>query len=265
MGVPAIIGSWFWRTAAFLAALAVPVFLVTANLRLVTQSPWLYEYGFRTYDAPSRTGLPMEQLLSAADQTRRYFLSDEKSLSVTVDRDGRSVSLYNEREVSHMADVKGLFRMAQRVEELASGFLLAFIGLGLWLLKRRFIPHLLEAAFLGGILTVALVLAAGAGALLDFNALFLQFHLVSFANDLWQLDPARDRLIQMYPAEFFRDATMAIGGLTLLEGNLLWAVAAGLRARTKAPAPAYTSASPLPEEAPPSAEGSGGAPPSPPV
>lgn len=248
---------YFWRTAAFLAALAVPVFLVTANLRLVTQSQWLYEYGFRTYDAPSRTGLTMEQLLSAAEQTRLYFLSDEEPLSVTVDRDGRSLSLYNDREVSHMADVKGLFRMARWVEELTSGFLLAFIGLGLWLLKRRFFPYLLEAAFLGGIVTVALVLAAGAGALLDFNALFLQFHLISFANDLWQLDPARDRLIQMYPAAFFRDATMAIGGLTLLEGNLLWAVAAALRARATAPARAYTSALPPQEaEGPPSVEGS---------
>jgi integral membrane protein (TIGR01906 family) len=109
---------------------------------------------------------------------------------------------------------------------------LGFVGIGLWLLKRRFFPYLWQAAFLGGILTVGLVLAAGAGALADFNALFLQFHLVSFTNDLWQLDPARDRLIQMYPAQFFRDATMAIGGLTLVEGNLLWAVAAALRSRT---------------------------------
>lgn len=259
---------YFWRTAAFLAALAAPVFLLTANLRLVAQSPWLYEYGFRTYDAPARTGLTTEQLLSAADQTRRYFLSDEEPLRVTIDRDGQPVSLYNEREVSHMADVKALFRLAQRIEELSSGYLLAFLGLGLWLLKRRFLPYLLEAPFLGGILTVALLLAAGAGALLDFNALFLQFHLISFANDLWQLDPARDRLIQMYPGAFFRDATMAVGGLTLLEGNLLWALAAAFRVRSTARVPAYTSASAHQVEVGPeslSAEGPREAPPLPPA
>jgi hypothetical protein len=102
---------YFWRTAAFLAALAVPVFLLTANLRLVTQSPLLYEYGFRTYDAPSRTGLTLEQLLAAAEQTRHYFLSDEEPLAVVVQRDSGPVELYNEREVSHMADVKALFQL----------------------------------------------------------------------------------------------------------------------------------------------------------
>ncbi len=50
----------------------------------------------------------------------------------------------------------------------------------------------------------------------------MQFHLLSFTNDLWQLDPRRDYLIMMYPQGFFRDATIAIGGLTLALAMLCW-------------------------------------------
>ncbi len=229
------------KTASILAIAVLPVFLVTTGLRLVTNSPWLYQHGFSAYEAPSRTGLSMEQLLSAAEQTRRYFNSEEEPLRVTIERGGEAVQLYNEREVAHMADVKGLFRLARRVEELSSGYLLGFMGLGLWLLKRRFLMMLLDTLVQGGLVTVGLVLLVGAGALLDFDRLFLQFHLVTFTNDLWQLNPHTDRLIQMYPAEFFRDATLAIGALTLLAGGVLAGLAGAARPPAsipKAPDPA---------------------------
>jgi integral membrane protein (TIGR01906 family) len=70
---------------------------------------------------------------------------------------------------------------------------------------------------LGGGLTVALFVALGALALVDFSELFLQFHFVSFANDLWQLDPERDYLIRLFPQEFFQDAALRIAALTMLQ------------------------------------------------
>ena len=39
---------------------------------------------------------------------------------------------------------------------------------------------------------------------------FRYFHLISFTNDLWILDPRRDYLIMMFPQGFFFDSTMFI-------------------------------------------------------
>jgi integral membrane protein (TIGR01906 family) len=50
------------------------------------------------------------------------------------------------------------------------------------------------------------VLALGLGALFNFEWLFLQFHLLSFANDFWLLDPTRDYLIMLFPGGFWYDA-----------------------------------------------------------
>lgn len=211
-----------WRLAGVFATLCLPAFLITANLRLVVNSPALYEYGFKRYNVPAITGLPMDQLLSVARQTREYFNSPgEEPLQAIVERNGYTAQLYNEREVQHMADVKQLFLRARRIEEWTGGIILGFAGLGLWLLKRRFPPLLFESTFQGSVITIVLLLLAGVGVLIDFEALFLQFHFMSFSNDLWQLNPNRDYLIMMYPEGFFEDATLAIAGLTLAEAALI--------------------------------------------
>jgi uncharacterized membrane protein len=38
-----------------------------------------------------------------------------------------------------------------------------------------------------------------------------------FTNDFWQLDPDTDRLIQMFPEEFWAEATFIVGALTVGE------------------------------------------------
>ena len=58
-------------------------------------------------------------------------------------------------------------------------------------------------------------------AIIGFDRLFLFFHLVSFSNELWILDPRHDYLIAMFPQGFFFDCTVAIAFLTLLEGGIL--------------------------------------------
>jgi integral membrane protein (TIGR01906 family) len=65
------------------------------------------------------------------------------------------------------------------------------------------------------------MLALGLGILFDFDQLFLKFHLLSFANELWQLNPASDYLIMLVPQGFQYDVaslwTMgtAVGALIL--------------------------------------------------
>ncbi|MGB4393229.1 MAG: DUF1461 domain-containing protein, partial [Bacillota bacterium] len=45
----------------------------------------------------------------------------------------------------------------------------------------------------------------------DFTRWWTAFHLVTFDNDLWRLDPATDWLIRIFPEEFFFAAVKRIG------------------------------------------------------
>ena len=215
--------------ATVLFVLAVPAFLIASNVRWVINAPFLYSYGFDKRDIPARTGIERGELLSAARQIRAYFNNDEELLDLRVVRDGVLRSLYNEREVTHMKDVKGLVQGVWRIQEATGAYLLVFAVVGFAILGKGFGRRLVRYLTLGGVLTLALVVVVGLAALVGFDRLFLAFHLVSFTNDLWQLDPRRDFLIMMFPEGFFFDATMWIAGSTVVEALLLVAVPLVLR------------------------------------
>ena len=209
---------------------AVPVFLIASNVRWVINAPFLYSYGFHKYDIPAVTGIERGELLSAGQQIRDYFNNEEEFLVVSVLWRGvRVPSLFNAREVLHMRDVKGLVRGVYRVQEVTAGYIAAFAAAGVLVWRRRFLSYLARYASFGGVATLGLVALVGLASLVGFDRLFLAFHLVSFSNDLWQLDPRKDYLIAMFPQGFFFDATLWIAGSTVVEAALLAVLPPALR------------------------------------
>ncbi|OGO31369.1 MAG: hypothetical protein A2Z29_10265 [Chloroflexi bacterium RBG_16_56_11] len=192
-------------TAQWLFILCLPVLLLTASVSLAKNSLWLYHYGFEKYGVSQTTGLTIAELDKAAKGLIDYFNSGEESVDVIVIKDGSPFTLFNEREVAHLRDVKSLFRLVNGVMLGTLVYAAVFAGLSLfWWRDRR----LGRGLFVGGILTLALVAALGIAMALDFDRFFLQFHLLSFANDFWMLDPATDYLIMLFPQGFWFDAAL---------------------------------------------------------
>ena len=81
------------------------------------------------------------------------------------------------------------------------------------------------------------MLALGLGALFNFDQLFLQFHLLSFTNEFWQLDPAKDYLIMLFPGGFWYDAALfcalATVGLAIILGGMAGGYLVFTRRRTE--------------------------------
>ncbi len=210
--------------------------LVTTNVRWAANEVRLYHYSFDKYDAEAATGISRSQLDRAADRLVRYFNNDDETVRIFVQEDGRRVPLFNERETSHLTDVKNLFRTVFRVQEASLAFALVFVvAVFIWAGEaplRLLARILLQASvFTLGLLALFAVLA-----LVGFDELFLRFHLVAFTNDLWKLNPDTDHLIQMFPRDFWFDATMLVAGLTAMEAALLAGVAAiylGVRLRLR--------------------------------
>ncbi len=207
----AIAGKW-------LLIICLPVLLVTASVTWAANSLWLYKYSFDEYGVSQTTELAQSELDKAAVGLIDYFNSDDEFISITVIKDGEPFELFNEREVAHLRDVKRLFQMVYRVCLGALAYALVYAGISLfWWRDRRRLAWGLAG---GSCLTLVLMLALGLGALLSFDWLFWQFHLISFANDLWLLDPTRDYLIMLFPRGFWYDA-MLLCALTTVVGALV--------------------------------------------
>lgn len=201
---------------AALVVVALPLFLIAVSARWVINAPILYSFGFDRHQVAAYTGIERDQLLSAGRQIRDYFNGNEEYLDVRIRVRGVRWSIYNEREVLHMKDVRVLVRGVYRVSEAAGAFMLVYALASLALAGRQGLPRLLRLLRLGGVLTLAIVVGLGLASLIGFERLFLAFHFVSFSNDLWQLDPRTDYLVKMFPEGFFLDATLWIAGSAIL-------------------------------------------------
>ena len=216
---------------AAIFALLLPVFLILFNVSYVTNSEWLYDYGWWRNDIANRTGLSVEELNNGADQIKEYFGNDAEFLDLRVNFGGSEVSLYKEREILHMVDVKALMQGVFSTTRWSGIALLVLLVAGAFTLKRDAAPLLLRSLRWSAIGTGVFLVVFGATAAINFGWLFTQFHFLSFANDLWLLDPYRDFLIIMFPQRFFFEAAMFIGVLTVIDFALLFGAARFARKR----------------------------------
>ena len=207
--------------------IAVPLLLIAASVAWAVNDAGLYRRGFEKYDISLYSGITDEDLIRVGADLRQYFNSSEEPLHVVVPIHGMERQLFNQREIHHMRDVKGLVRVVYLVAILAGLYLLAIVVSGYCLQRSGFTPHLARLFLRGGILTLVLVAAVGLFALVGFDSLFLLFHQVSFANDLWQLDPRSDYLLIMFPLGFWFDATMRVALTTIAAAAVLAGLGGG--------------------------------------
>lgn len=210
-------------TAKWLFIMCLPFLLLTASIGWAVNSLWLYQYGFNKYSVSQTTGLPEAELEKAARGLINYFNSDEEYISLAVVKDDQSFELFNQREVIHLKDVKGLIWLGYWVLLGTVIYTLTYAAVSLFWRRKRYWRRLAWGVVGGGSVTFALMLALGLGTLLGFDQLFLQFHLISFANPFWQLDPSKDYLIMLFPQGFWYDATLfcalaTIAGAVVLSG-----------------------------------------------
>lgn len=214
-----------------LAVVVLPLLLVPLNLRWVVHNLSFYQAEFERYRIELITGFSEGELLGASQALSDYFDGDTEPFSFRLNN-GQEV--YNEREVAHLRDVKGLLRLANWIGIAAAMVLLVSITLQIGLAGPPRFAIVGRSLALGALATLGLLGTLALLSLANFSGAFLQFHYLVFSNDLWQLDPRTDNLIRMFPEGFFLDATLLVALATAVEALLLLGLVLFLRVRSAA-------------------------------
>jgi integral membrane protein (TIGR01906 family) len=214
---------------SYLTSLLIPIALIGTALRILL-SPLFYNIEYRMpYFPVDEYGMTQQERLEWAPFAVEYLVNgaDISYLGDLKFADG--TPLYNERELSHMEDVKGVVLNALGAWTI-SLILLAVLA---FLANRgNWMPDFMNGLRRGGMwmigLAVALGLVAGVGIVLNPNVFwqfFTLFHQIFFSGDSW-LFYYSDTLIRLFPIRFWQDAFLAAAILAL--GGGAW-LAFGLR------------------------------------
>lgn len=205
------------RALTWAIALIVPFFLIMTSIRLLF-TPLFMQIEYRMPGFPADPyGFSLEDRLHWSRISLEYLLND-----ADIDYLGRQtlpdgMPLYNQRELSHMLDVKILVQQMLTVWSILLAILLAA---GLWAYLGRWLPAYLHGLGTGGRLTIGLIVVILIGVALSFRWLFTEFHRIFFEGDTW-LFAFSDSLIRLFPMRFWQDGFIAMGLFTILCAVLL--------------------------------------------
>jgi integral membrane protein (TIGR01906 family) len=193
--------------------LALPPVLVLTSVRLVMTEVFLQIEYHRPGFPDDRFGFTRDDRLHYAPYAVRYLHNDAdiSYLGQLAFPDGQP--LFTDRELQHMEDVKEVTRSAFRTLTALAGILALS---ALWLARRPSSRRWLWRALSdGALLTIFLILGLLMLSLVAWQFFFDNFHTLFFEGDSWVFSTS-DTLIRLFPQQFWFDAALSVGMLSLM-------------------------------------------------
>jgi integral membrane protein (TIGR01906 family) len=186
--------------ASVVVAVATAIVILALAILPFLNPAWVsFEQG--RSQAEAWTGFSPAELRTASDAILADLLVGPPDFDVEV----RGEPVLDARERGHMMDVRGVFLVFGLVAvisavALAAAYRLARGGGAFWRPVRA-----------GAVGATGAVVALGLVGLLAFDVAFEAFHRLFFSGGNYTFDPATDRLVQLFPYQFWVETSLAVG------------------------------------------------------
>ena len=201
-----------------LFVLAIPITLLLTDMQLVAYNRDYYKAEYAKYSIPENIGMSMDNLMDSTEKLLSYLDNKRDNLDFKGSFIKGEEEFFSQRDKHHMIDVKGLFVKGRYLRDLSFVYILIFLFVIFW--RKPFKDQLHKLARYGiaiSVVGIAPILLIVVLMNIDFYKYFTIFHEIFFTNDLWLLDPAADRLVNIFPQEFFTDMAFSISYLYIAE------------------------------------------------
>jgi integral membrane protein (TIGR01906 family) len=198
-------------TPVIISMMVVNLFISHQFLKIEYQMPWF---------PPDTFGFSLEDRLAWGGMTIDYlrFGDEYQSLSDIKMLDGTAI--YNEREISHMVDVKNVIDL---MNQTMLKTLVLFIAILFLAYKQKDFSAVYKGVYYASMFTLIAILSIGGFASISFWKFFEWFHSIFFQGDTW-LFLVSDSLIRLFPIVFWQDAVMYILAIIILINLVLFFV-----------------------------------------
>ena len=201
------------RLAALVVGIAATLVVVALAILAFLNPVWVgFEQG--RAQAAAWTGFAEDDLHAVTNAVLHDLVIGPPDFAVELS----GSPVLNERERQHMRDVRGVF----------AGFYVAAMGAAVVLAAAFLLTRGREArarlwrrlSRAGTAIVVVTIVGGGLGVLF-FDAAFEAFHELFFPPGSFLFDPRTDRLVQLFPDQFWSETTVAVGVAIIVLGLLL--------------------------------------------
>jgi len=207
----------FLKLLGWLITILIPPIILMISIRSL-MTPLFPKIEYRLPGFPDDPyGFSLQDRLRWSEPSINYLVNREPIAFLEDLRFDSGENLFNERELSHMEDVK----------DVVTGMRIALAAVMVLLLIFTFLlarfdssSAIIKAYKKGGqgvIWVIATILIFVA---LSFNQLFTWFHKLFFTSGTWQFYTS-DTLIRLFPMRFWQDAFIFTGVISLILGVLV--------------------------------------------
>lgn len=169
---------------------------------------------YEKLDINDYTGMSTEDMCAAYLRMTDYMQGKTDELQLEVTAFGERTDMFNEREISHMGDVRRLWFGVDKVKHILYVFTVFAAALAVYAFGRE-APAVLSRCWLIGLgVTAAFAVALAVWAALDFESFWVVFHIVFLDLESSTFDPVTSRMIRICVEQLFSDLILRIALFT---------------------------------------------------
>ncbi len=182
----------------------VMVFTILFSVFTIVNTNDFYSRQYRQLGADKSTGISLEDLDNITTMLLDYLNDRRDNLDMQVEKWGETKDVFDDRETTHMVDVKNIYAFFTKLMCVSLAVALVIL---VYLLRKdgkaQFFASALKGYRSALIIAVILCVIFAVTFTIGFNSFWTLFHKVMFTNDLWLLDPKVSTMINMYPLPFW--------------------------------------------------------------
>lgn len=225
------------KVLSFFAAWMLVIAMLLGAVFAVAFTPAVYFFEYEKHGQAQVIGCDDATLQTITVALIDYMKGDRENLDLPVVIGLQTREAFNDKEKTHMADVRDLIDGARYAAAICLVAFAVLFSVAMFLCPAGVRGKTIASGMLWGIGgLMLLVIAIAAYFVIDFGSAWVRFHTIFFTNDLWLLDPTTDVLIMMMPQAFFVDMVSFVGVLFGAGLAILTLVLAIIRLRGDRPA-----------------------------
>lgn len=196
------------RILFIIISILLNIIILLSCVQIVAYDINYYKIQYYEHDVYNQIGIEESELIKSTQKLLDYIKDKRNNLDFKANIRGEMVDFFSERDKMHMIDVKNLFQIGYIIRNGLALIIVVIIYILKFnnSLKINVGKCLLFFPIIGVIPFLILIILIK----IDFNRYFTIFHEMFFTNDLWLLDPVTDRLVNIFPEEFFANIAIRI-------------------------------------------------------